>query len=85
MSFNRVLTPFATCPSAQTITWTFRLLLPTPLINQLIQTEHLGSTIEHMLLDAVLGDEPEDVHPPRQSNTMSSAHGLQISLWIPMV
>jgi hypothetical protein len=40
--------------------------------------------LEHRLLDAVLGDEPEDVHLLRLSDTMSSVHSLKISLWIPI-
>jgi len=45
----------------------------------------LGGTLEHTLLEAVLGDEPEDVHLLRLSDTMSSVHSLKIGLWIPII
>jgi hypothetical protein len=51
--------------------------------NQLIQTKLLRSTLEHTFLDAVLGDEPKDVHLLRLSNSMSAVHSLEIGLRIP--
>jgi len=55
-----------------------------PLLNdQLIQAPFLGGPFEHALLDAILGDEAEDVHLLCLSNRISMIHSLQISLWIP--
>jgi hypothetical protein len=40
---------------------------------------HLCSRIEHTLLNAILGDEAEEIYLPRLSDPMSAIHCLQVS------
>ena len=61
------------------------LLLGTTLLDhQLIQSKLLRRTFENLLLDGVLRDEPEDDDLLGLADPMSSIHGLQIRLWVPV-
>ena len=63
---------------------TFRHLLPTLLDNQLIEPELLSRTLQHPLLDATLGDQPEDEYLFGLTDAVGTVHCLEIGLWIPV-
>jgi hypothetical protein len=56
------------------------LLRPALPNDPLIQPQLLSGTFKHTLLDTIFGDEAEDVHLLRLSNTMSMIYRLQIGL-----
>ena len=60
------------------VTPTFGSLRPPLLDDQLIQTQLLGSTLQHTLLDTTLRNEAEDIDLLRLANTMCAVHRLQV-------
>ena len=63
---------------------TFRLLLPSLLDDKLVEPQLLRCSLQHALLDTTFRDEAEDVDLLGLADTMSTVHGLQIRLRVPI-
>lgn len=62
-----------------------RLIVETTgLDNLVVDVELIPSTSEHGFFDTLLGDESQDTHNLRLTDTVSTILGLQIGVWIPI-
>ena len=63
---------------------TFRLLLPSLLDDKLVEPQLLRCPLQHALLNTTFRNEAEDVDLLGLTDTMSTVHGLQIRLRVPI-
>jgi hypothetical protein len=59
-------------------------LCSTLLNDHLIKLQFLRSSLQDSLFDSILSDEPEDIDLLSLTDSMSSVHGLQIGLRVPI-